>query len=392
MRSRTALVALATAGLCVAASSSALGAVAALQDDQLVSVDMSEIEGRLDTLAATRARVARFDIFWNEVARTRPANPTNPDDPAYDWSRADTVLRGMADRGIRPLVSVYSTPTWSAGRPAPTGAEFTQYNPHAPRAGDYGRFMQAVAKRYSGRHFSPDFIEPLPRVNMWEVWNEPNLKRFFRKGTGSSLPAYLQLVREAYPAIKRQNPAAVVMVGATGPRGSTGDGSIGARVWLAGIARAPLSLKFDAYSQHIYPATAPTSKKNVFPSWMSLPEIFAQLDTRRAREISAARGAARARLMRAPKIPVFITEAGYTTKRTEVRTVQVTVAQQATYLRQIFQLRDVRASRVPVVVWFNMQDNDAWPGGLFTETGARKPSYAAFLAQARIGGLPAGVR
>ena len=108
--------------------------------------------------------------------------------------------------------------------------------------------------------------------------------------------------------------------------------------------------------------------------------------------IARARGSAKAKLRRAPKMQVFITEAGYTTGYGHVRTSRVTPRQQATYLRQMFGLRDVRNPRVPVVMWFNLQDNAAWPGGLLAEDFSPKPAYAAFRALARRGSLPASLR
>ena len=356
------LVLVGAAAALAGAAAPAVAAVAAVEDDQLVSAPLETLDTRMTRLQQSGTRVTRFGIMWNEVARTRPANPTDPNDPAYDWTRTDMLVRGLAARGINPIISVYSTPEWSAGRTV-TGAEYTQYNPYAPSAGDYGAFMRAAAKRYSGR-FTPLAAPsaggpgatptttpsgPLPAVRLWEVWNEPNLKRFLRTSSGGvSIPLYLRLVREAYPA--------------------------------------------DAYSQHIYPSKPPVSRTRAFPSWNSLPEIFAQLDVRRAREIARARGSAKAKLMRAPKMQVFITEAGYTTGLGSVRTVKVTPAQQAKYLRQMFTLRDVRNARVPVVMWFNLQDNADWPGGLMTESFANKPAYAAFRALARKGGLPASLR
>ncbi len=414
MTSRTCLAlaaALGAGGLTSLAAVPAQGAVAALQDDRLVSAPLETIDARLDRLQRTGTRVARFDIFWNEVARTRPSNPRDPEDPAYDWDRADKVLTGMQARGIRPIVSVYSTPTWSAGR----NAHNTQYNPYAPRPGDFGKFMQAVATRYSG-----DFIpttapsspgtttttttttttstpalptEPLPGVRVWEIWNEPNLKRFLHAGSASrSLPTYIRLVREAYPVVKKANPRAVVLIGATGPRSTSGSDGIGARQWLTGLMKAPLSMQFDAYSQHIYPSAAPVSRTKAFPSWNSFPDMFDLLDARREREIKAARGSKKAKLMRTPKTRIFVTEAGYTTQFTTFRKVRVTNAQQAKYLRQIYRLAPVRSQRVPTVVWFNMQDNSEWPGGLISDHDVNKPSYAAFRAVSRQGGLPQELR
>jgi len=393
VRNRTLLLTGLAASAAVAVpATGALGAVAAVQDDQLVSAPVETIESRLDTVDQTRARVARVDVFWSEVAPTRPQNPTDPADPAYVWYRVDAQILGLKARGIRPIVSVYSTPAWSSGGRV---AGDTQYNPFAPRGGDYGRFMAAIATRYSGRYPSPAYSDgpaTLPEIRHWEIWNEPNLRSFFRKGAGSSAAAYLQLLREAYPQIKRANPRAIVIAGVAGPRSTTGAGSVGARQWLRALTRAPLSVKYDAYSQHIYPNAAPVSNTRAFPSWNSIDEILDTLDERRAREIRAARGAARTRLQRAPKMRLFITEAGYTTARTRFRTVRVTDRQQVNYMRQIFRLPQVRTPRVPVIVWFNMQDNRDWPGGLLRANGSRKPSWAAFRSIATQGRLPADLR
>ena len=43
-----------------------------------------------------------------------------------------------------------------------------------PNAKDYGEFMQAMGKRYSGTFTPKGQSTALPRVNMWALWNEPN--------------------------------------------------------------------------------------------------------------------------------------------------------------------------------------------------------------------------
>ena len=57
--------------------------------------------------------------------------------------------------------------------------------------------------------------------------------------------------------------------------------------------------------------------------------------------------------------------------------------QQRTFLKQLFGLKDVKSPRVAAVVWFNLQDNPNWPGGLLTAAGVAKPAYGAFTAIAR---------
>ncbi|HSJ72857.1 MAG TPA: hypothetical protein VK904_00955, partial [Miltoncostaeaceae bacterium] len=104
-----------------------------------------------------------------------------------------------------------------------------------------------------------------------------------------------------------------------------------------------------------------------FPAWRTLPLLLEALDA-----VPRRRG-----------MPVYITEAGYTTARTPYRDVRVTRRQQARYLRQIARLPIVRSPRIRAVVWFNLQDNPDWPGGLRTRGGRPKPSHAAFRAVVR---------
>ena len=105
----------------------------------------------------------------------------------------------------------------------------------------------------------------------------------------------------------------------------------------------------------------------MFPAWNTLVNIVA--------EVNKLPGG------RAKKI--YITEASYTTARTPYRKVAFTPAQQSQYMTQIFKVPFVRNSRVPLVVWFQLQDNPNWPGGLLTMAGAQKPSYKTFQGLTR---------
>jgi hypothetical protein len=160
----------------------------------------------------------------------------------------------------------------------------------------------------------------------------------------------------------------MVIAGVGGPRSSSGDGNVSAKVWLNSLVKNK-SVKFDAYSQHIDPSRGPLfrskSYDKAFPTWRSLPEIFAALDQKRK------------------GMKLYVTEAGYTTGSTDFRTVKVSKGQQKTFLTQLFSLKDVKSPRVAAVVWFNLQDNKNWPGGLITEAGVKKPAYNAFVAVAK---------
>jgi hypothetical protein len=367
---RRALRAVALAGVAAGAlalPSTGLAGVAALQDDVLATAPLADIPARIDMIKQTKTKVERVDILWSMVAPTRPIEASNPADPAYDWSRLDAIFSGLAAAHITPIVSTYSTPDWAVqGRNIahPT----TQYNPNAPRPSDFGAFMRAVVTRYSGRFTPVGGLRPLPRVRHCEIWNEPNLKAFFSYNGRSSTARYAALVRAAYPQIKRADRKAIVIAGVGGPRSSGGGGNVAARTWITKLVTSRAT-KFDALSQHVYPSQGPRfhskSYDKAFPTWGSLPQIFTLMDKKKK------------------GMKLYITEAGYTTAKTSFRKVKVTPAKQALYLKQIFALKDVKSPRVAAVVWFNLQDNVNWPGGLLTEAGAKKPAWAAFRAIAK---------
>ena len=367
-------LALATVAGALVLPSTGLAGVAAIQDDVLTTAPLDQIPTRIEMVKQTKAKVTRIDILWSKVAPTPPANPTDPNDPVYDFKRLDLIFSSLAASGITPIVSTYSTPAWAVkGTNLPV---LTEYNPNAPRPGQFGDFMQAVATRYNGFFVPAGATAPLPRVRHFEVWNEPNLNGFFSVNGRSTLAAYKGLVKAAYPKIKLGNKSSIVIAGVGGPRSTTDAKNVGARTWLNGLVNDK-SVKFDAYSQHIYPSRGPKfsseSYDKAFPTWRSLPEIYATLDKKKK------------------GMKLYVTEAGYTTKTTKFRNVKVSLPQQKLFLTQLYNLPDVKSPRMAAVVWFNLQDNLNWPGGLLLESGAKKPSYNAFVAVAQRP-IPAALR
>src|SRR5262245_302647 len=376
MRATARFAAWAVAGAALGGPAVGLGAVAGLQDDRLTtSTTTAAIETRLDKVKETGAKFSRVDLLWSEIAPTPPKNPTDPSDPAYNFQRADQIVTGMRARNITPLLTIYSSPTWANGnKRTPKGQ---QYNPFVPNAVQFGQFMQAIAQRYNGSFRPGEYAPVLPRVRHFEIWNEPNLRLFFQPQYRGKTPVaaknYANLVKAAYPRIKSVNRAAIVIAGVTGPKSSNDTTGRGTLSWIKSLAS--LKPKMDAYSQHIYPAAAPLdTKTKAVPSWNSVPLLLAETN-------KIKRG-----------IPMYITEAGYTTATTKFRKVKVSFSQQNTSLRDIWSLKTVRGRRVPVIVWFNLQDNPFWPGGLMRANGVKKPSYNSFRAIASRSVLTSALR
>jgi hypothetical protein len=62
-------------------------------------------------------------------------------------------------------------PRWAMrpGAPQPS-----QVNHFEPSAADFGRFVLALGRRYTGSYVPAGAAAPLPRVGYWSIWNEPN--------------------------------------------------------------------------------------------------------------------------------------------------------------------------------------------------------------------------
>ena len=83
--------------------------VAGIQDDTVAKPDQDPTE-RLRTMAESGASLVRIDLLWSEVAPTRPANPTDPQDPAYRWQAYDRVLDVAEANKLEVMFAVYGTP------------------------------------------------------------------------------------------------------------------------------------------------------------------------------------------------------------------------------------------------------------------------------------------
>ena len=116
-------------------------------------------------LKSLNTQLIRVNLYWNIVAKRRPAGPTDPNDPAYAWATYDRTVQYASQYGIKVVFSLFGTPAWANGGAAPNVAPKQML--------DLKKFAQAAATRYGG--FFPGYDgRLLPAVRSWLVWNEPN--------------------------------------------------------------------------------------------------------------------------------------------------------------------------------------------------------------------------
>ena len=119
---------------------------------------------------------------------------------------------------------------------------------------------------------------------------------------------------------------------------------------------------------HLYPIGSPLQAYFV-PSWKTVPQITTLVDRLK------------------PGAPIYVTETGYHTSYNRYHRYFVSEAQQAAWLDETAQAAG-QYPRVEVAMWFNLQDNPFWTGGLMRANGTRKPAWSRFVAQAGAGARP----
>ena len=150
------------------------------------------------TYAQLGVQNVQMQIPWDRVALRRPANPRDPNDPAYTWpTYGDNMVQQATQYGMSLTVLVQGTPPWA------NGGKGRQWVPDNVQ--DYADFMYAISRRY-------------PSIHRWMVWGEVNYGANFQPMPEHSPVgprAYASLCDAAYVALKQADPANIVIGGDT---------------------------------------------------------------------------------------------------------------------------------------------------------------------------------
>ena len=347
------------------------------------------------TLKSLNVQVLRVNLYWGgtpwAVAAKKPADATDPGDPAYSWGLYDRLVKYASDNNIRVVFSILFTPGWANGGAARTVAPTD--------AKDLQNFAYAAAERYSGLWIPPTWQQnpslgigstPLPKVSMWTAWNEPNnpiwlspqYKRVNGKWRVESAYQYAKICNAVYDGIHSPylGPLAgeQVACGVTGPKGNdvpTGSRSSVDPLSFLTAAKSFGMKTFDVYAHHPYAAKG-TESPTFVPTGKDKRRV--QLGNLRLLTSLVTK-------LYGPK-QFWITEYGYQTNPPDNKTgFGISWAKQALYMKQAFAM--ARANpRIDMMLWFLVKDEPnlgGWQSGLETVAGKKKPAWNAFLTLPR---------
>jgi hypothetical protein len=325
--------------------------------------------------------ILRVSLHWGGplgVARRRPEDAADPNDPAYNWGPFDQMMIRAADAGIKVMATIVGTPRWANGGKA-------LYVP--PRdISDLRKFSFSAATRYSGDFVPEGAADPLPALRLYVAWLEPNnpvfLRPQFRKVgkryVVQSAITYARICNAIYAGVHSTKiRGEKVACGGTAPRGNnrarSSRPSVSPLIFLKALSRT--GARFDAYAHNPYygnPSEAPGTKPPAGTA-VTMGNIGDLL-----RDLKRYYG---------PSKHLWITEYGYQTKPPDPL-FGVSWAKQATYLQQAYQIVR-RTPRIDVMIWFLLRDEprkagrDGWQSGLMTIRGQRKPAFNMFARLVR---------
>jgi hypothetical protein len=299
-------------------------------------------------------------LSWAEVAATRPADPTSPDDPAYHWpasvTRAVSTARAY---GIEPILNVSGFPSWSNGGRSPAWA------PTRPQ--DFGDFTAAAVREY-------------PQVRRWIIISEPgNFYNFQPQGgDGRTAPhLYARLLDAAYASMHAARHNVVVIGGGVHPYGLNDQYTTAPDTFIANMVlpdgRRP---RLDMFAVNPYterPLNLALPKRPLRVDFDDLDWLARRLD----------------QLWPGRHLRIFVDEFGWNTEHEALGWLYyVPRKKQAADLRKAYALA-AKFGRVDTMCWYQLYDAPPdrnstqwlnWTSGLRAWDGVRKPAWHAFRA------------
>jgi endo-1,4-beta-mannosidase len=277
------------------------------------------------------AKVVRADVPWS-VLEPRAAGQIEPGAQAFN----DRLVADAAAAGIKVIMLVDSTPCWASSAPASLrsrclpgqSSAANAWPPHAASA--YATFVAYLAQRYG------------TELAAIEIWNEPDQANELYFAGPEKAARYAALLRAAYTAIKRANPS-VLVLGAS----IVGDNGKFLRLLYADGIKG----YYDGLAVHFYTLT-----------------------------VAAVRYIHEVQLANGDQTPIWLDEFGFSSCWPQHRIQQeqgcVTARLQGVDLADIFHSL-ARFPYVAGIVMYKLQSSEGEDFGVLTQTGARKPSYAA---------------
>ena len=166
-------------------------------------------------------RYIRLQAGWARCER---------EEGVYDFTWLDRIIDDAVSRGLRPWLQLsYGNPLYKGGGNGYSSSELPK---SAEALAAWDKWVQAAAERYNGK------------VDVWEIWNEPDLKIAEGKNTAAEL---VNLSLRTAEILRQANPRAEIAALAL----AKADVTL-LQEFLTGVKKAGKLGLFDWISYHVY--------------------------------------------------------------------------------------------------------------------------------------------
>jgi hypothetical protein len=174
------------------------------------------------------ASVVRIPVDWRSIVVEDPPSSFDAADPAspeYRFETLDDAVLSAVSAGLHPLLVVSHAPEFAEASPR---WPYAYPGSWAPSPTALEELAAALARRYDGSF--PDLQAPggmLPRVRLFQAWNEPNLTRYLEPQwvveeghwTAFSPLLYREMLNGFYAGVKSVEPDDLVVAAGVAPNG-----------------------------------------------------------------------------------------------------------------------------------------------------------------------------
>jgi hypothetical protein len=162
-------------------------------------IPAAQQDKEISMLKAAGAKWLRVEASWANIEDAKKGQINS-----YSLNVYDTPIDKARAAGLNMILLIDEVPYWASADPNKyTDSSGTrhwdkQYRP--TNMSDYGDFVKWAVGHYKAKG-----------ITTYEIWNEPNLKRFFPSGVNAT--AYTAMLKAAYTGAKAADPSATVVSG-----------------------------------------------------------------------------------------------------------------------------------------------------------------------------------
>ena len=182
-------------------------------------------------------------MSFSHFKQTFAWSELEPSPGFWDWGQADRILAGARQRDLSIIARLGKVPAWARAGEIDPLLEDVHDTPPADLDA-WSTYCFSLAQRYRGE------------IAAYQVWNEPNLSREWGNQQPSAA-AYVDLLAACSEAIRRADPAAIVISAGLAPTGTRNSAAVPDDIFFDHMYRNGFQQYIDVAGVHAPGFAAP---------------------------------------------------------------------------------------------------------------------------------------